>query len=261
MRYYLRIYKAFVIQNFRVLLLSKQNVTLGIITFFSMQIFNLLTIDIIFKNVTNIGGYDRTQILFIYGIFLLPRGLDHMISDYLWLFAGGGVKRGVYDKYMTKPLPTLFQVIIEKFDFNALAELILAFLLMIRYGGRYFTDFGNFMVFIALIINGVFIYLAIKIVCAAVAFYTKSSFYLLHSVYQTSNFSKYPVSIYPKSIVYIMYFILPFGLTTYLPYLAITGNLQFNFMSILSFFSGIFFLTLATVFWSVAEKNYESTGS
>ena len=261
MGYYLRIYKAFVIQNFRILVLSKQNVILGIITFLSMQIFNLLTIDIIFKNVSDIGGYNKTQILFIYGIFLLPRGLDHMISDYLWLFAGGGVKRGVYDKYMTKPLPPLFQVIIEKFDFNALAELILAFLLISRYGANYFNNFGNFMIFSVLIINGVFIYLAIKIVCAAVAFYTKSSFYLLQSVYQTSNFSKYPVSIYPKSIVYIMYFILPFGLTTYLPYLAITGDFKMNFMSILSFFSGIFFLTIATLFWNVAEKNYESTGS
>ena len=86
MGYYLRIYKAFVIQNFRILVLSKQNVILGIITFLSMQIFNLLTIDIIFKNVSDIGGYNKTQILFIYGIFLLPRGLDHMISDYLMAF-------------------------------------------------------------------------------------------------------------------------------------------------------------------------------
>lgn len=261
MKYYLKIYKTFVIQNFKILVLSKQNVVLGIITFLSLQIFNLITIDIIFKNVGDIGGYSKNQILFIYGIFLLPRGIDHMISDYLWLFAGGGVKRGIYDKYMTKPLPTLFQVIIEKFDFNALAELILAVFLMAKYGAKYFSDFKNLLLFLFFIINGVLIYLAIKIVCAAVAFYTKSSFYLLVSVYQTSNFSKYPVSIYPKSIVYIMYFILPFGLTTYFPFLAITGNLNINFMNILAFFSGVFFLSIATVFWNIAEKNYESTGS
>ncbi len=261
MRYYLKIYKAFVMQNFRILVLSKQNVTLGIITFLSMQIFNLLTIDIIFRNVVDIGGYDKQEILFIYGIFLLPRGLDHMISDYLWWFAGGGVKRGIYDKYMTKPLPTLFQVIIEKFDFNALAELILAVLLMGKYGAKYFTDYKNLLLFLLLVINGVMIYLAIKIICAAIAFYTKSSFYLLNSVYQTSNFSKYPVSIYPKSIVYIMYFLLPFGLTTYLPFLAITGKYTLDLLGFLSFLSGALFLSIAVFFWTMAEKNYESTGS
>ena len=145
-------------------------------------------------------------------------------------------------------------MIIEKFDFNALAELILAFLLISRYGANYFDNFGNFMIFSVLIINGVFIYLAIKIVCAAVAFYTKSSFYLLQSVYQTSNFSKYPVSIYPKSIVYIMYFILPFGLTTYLALFSYNWGFKMNFMSILSFFSGIFFLTNCYTFLECGRK-------
>lgn len=261
MKYYFNIYKAFVKQNFKIMTLSKHNITLGIITFFSLQIFNLITIDIIFRNVSNINGYNRTIILFIYGIFLIPRGLDHMISDYLWIFAGAGVKRGIYDKYMTKPLPTLFQVIIEKFDFNALAELLLGTFLILKYGFSYFHNIRNFILFFILIINGILIYLSIKIMCAAIAFYTKSSFYFLNSIYHISNFSKYPISIYPKGIRYMLYTLLPFGLTTYLPFLAITNELKLNIFTILAFFSGIFFFYLATIVWRVAEKNYESTGS
>lgn len=261
MKYYFNIYMAFVKQNFKIMTLSKHNITLGIITFFSLQIFNLITIDIIFRNVSNINGYNRTIILFIYGIFLIPRGLDHMISDYLWIFAGAGVKRGIYDKYMTKPLPTLFQVIIEKFDFNALAELLLGTFLILKYGFSYFHNIRNFILFFILIINGILIYLSIKIMCAAIAFYTKSSFYFLNSIYHISNFSKYPISIYPKGIRYMLYTLLPFGLTTYLPFLAITNELKLNIFTILAFFSGIFFFYLATIVWRVAEKNYESTGS
>lgn len=261
MGHYLRIYKVFVIQNFKILILSKSNILLGIVTFLAMQIFNLLTIDIIFKNVSSIQGYSRDTILFIYGIFLIPRGFDHMISDYLWLFSGRGVRTGIYDKYLTKPLSTLFQIIIEKFDFNALAELILGFLLIFKYGKNYFGNTINVGIFTIYIINGVLIYLALKIICAAVAFYTKSSFSLLNSVYQISNFAKYPMSIYPKGITYVLYFILPFGLTTYLPFLAITGNMNANFWTFLALFSGGIVLYIANKFWNLAEKNYESTGS
>lgn len=261
MLHYLKIYKVFVAQNFRILILSRTNIILGIVTFLVMQIVNLLTIDIIFKNVSSIQGYSRDMILFIYGIFLIPRGFDHMISDYLWMFAGRGVRTGIYDKYLTKPIPTLFQVIIEKFDFNALAELILGIALIVKYGRDYFGNATNVAIFVAFIINGIMIYTALKIICAAVAFYTKSSFSLLNSVYQISNFAKYPMSIYPKGVMYILYFILPFGITTYLPFLAITGDFKANFWTIFALFSGVIFLFMANKFWNLAEKNYESTGS
>lgn len=261
MLHYLKIYKVFVAQNFRVLILSRTNIILGIVTFLILQIVNLLTIDIIFGNVASIQGYSREMILFIYGIFLIPRGFDHMISDYLWLFAGRGVRTGIYDKYLTKPLPTLFQIIIEKFDFNALAELILGVGLIAKYGRNYFSDIKNVAIFSVFIINGVLIYLALKIICAAVAFYTKSSFSLLNSVYQISNFAKYPMSIYPKGVMYFLYFILPFGITTYLPFMAITGDFKVSFWTIFALFSGGIFLFMANKFWNFAEKNYESTGS
>ncbi len=256
-----RVYKRFVITNFKILKQSRVNLLIGIFTFILVQLINITLIELIYAKVPHISGFSKTNILLLYGIFLIPRGIDHIMSDYLWWFSGNGIRRGLFDKTLVRPIEPLFHIIIERFDFNGFSELILGIILL-------FTniDITNItplstIIFIFTLVNGVFIYMSIKIVLTALAFWISNSFFILEMCYSFSEFSRYPIDIFNNTIQNLIVYILPFAFTAYIPYL-ILNNIKTNlFYLFFSLMGGYIMLYLAYRFWKLGERRYESTGS
>lgn len=48
-----------------------------------------------------------------YGLAQVPRGIDHVLMDNLWILGGIIIFLGSFDKYMLKPINPLFQLIFE----------------------------------------------------------------------------------------------------------------------------------------------------
>lgn len=261
MKRLLRIYKAFVIQNFKILKQSRVNLLIGIFTFILVQVINITLIELIYNKVPDIYGFTKKDLLLLYGIFLIPRGIDHIISDYLWVFAGSGVRRGQFDKALIRPIEPLFHIIIERFDFNGFSELILGIVIMFYNIQLDRLTFTSVFLFILTMLNGIFIYMSIKIVLTATSFWTKNSFFILEMCYSMSEFSRYPLEIFSKGLQGLILYILPFVFTSYIPYL-ILNNMEITLAKvIISLCSGYVMLFFAYKFWKLGERNYESTGS
>ena len=87
----------------------KGDFIVGITGFLMTQCSNLLFLWLIFANIPSLMGWSLNQIVFIYGFSLIPKAVDHLFFDNLWSIGYFIVRKGDFDKYLTRPVNTLFQ--------------------------------------------------------------------------------------------------------------------------------------------------------
>lgn len=261
MHRYLKIYFILVKQELKRITEYKGDFIVGIIGFGLTQIFNSVFLAIIFSNIPNLKGWEYNQVIFIYGFSLLPKGIDHLLSDNLWNLGHNIVRKGEFDKYMIRPINSLFYVISEKFQVDAFGEIFTGIALLVFTMKHLNYEFSIIKVFIFVLIIPftVLIYASIKIITAALAFWVQKSGNIIYVFYMLNDFSKYPVSIYGKPIKFLLTYIIPFSLTSYYPasYLLTGKNLHYIGWVI---FTSFFLFLIAIFVWKKGIRKYESSG-
>lgn len=263
---FLHYFKVYIIRfkySFKIFSNSLVNFFIGVTAFLLIQISGLFFISIIFKQTPEIAGFNLNQMIALYGFSQITRGLDHFYSDYLWFFASNGVISGTYDKYLTRPLNPLFQIIIETVQFDALGEIITGFALYI-YSLKALNISFSYTILVKtifFIVIACVIYTSIKIIGTTFAFFIKRSFTVLRAIYSVSDFAKYPITIYPKVMQMILTYILAYGFTAYYPikYILLEPMKIKDFVSIILLI--VILIVFTSIFWKEGEKRYESSGS
>lgn len=260
---FLRLYKVFFIQFVKKLVEYRLDFMTGCIAFFSGQIFNLLFIFLIFENIPNLAGWSINEIIFIYGFSQIPRGIDHFFTDELWRVAHFHVYRGNFDKYLTRPIDTLHHVLMEGFQPDALGELITGIVLLVISGIKLqlTISFSWIILMLIAIIGGTFIYTGIKIVFTSFAFKMKKSGNLLFIVYMTSDFARYPITIYNEFIKTLITYVIPFAFTAFYPASFLIRGNSLLFSIGMPVLMGAVWMLIGRLFWNHELKYYESAGS
>lgn len=242
----------------------KSNVIIGTVAFLIAQITALLTLFLLVSTVPSIDGYTIYDIGFLFGITNMAIGIDHLFSDKLWTVAYNEVKMGKLDHMFLRPLPVLFQVFAHEIQLEAFGEILTAIALMIFCGNNVsFTVSGmGVLLLIVGIICASIIITSFKIIVASLAFIFGRSGPLLQVVYNVSTYSRYPLTIFPKVIRFILTFIIPLGVCLFLPYDSLFSN-SYNPFILLGVMIGAtsVFLLLAILIWNYFCSKYESTGS
>lgn len=263
MKRFLKLYMTFIAQHFKMLMEYRVDFLTGAFSFLINQAMNIFFISIIFMNIPLLDGWNYQEIIFIYGFSLLPKGLDHLITDNLWKVAYFIVRKGDFDKYLTRPINPLVHVIIETFQFDALGELIIGIILVVSSSIKLGVTVTpvTAVLFLVAIIGGTFIFTGIKILCAAFALWIKRSGSILQMLYMSSDFAKYPVTIYNDVIKNIITYIIPFAFTAYYPasFFLGKGNVAFNIGGIIIVAAII--MTIGVSVWNKGISAYESAGS
>ena len=241
----------------------KGDFIIGIIGFLLVQASNLLFLRIIFSNIPNLMGWDYNQVIFIYGFSLIPKGLDHLFFDNLWAIGHFTVRKGDFDKYLTRPINTLFHVMVEKLQIDALGEFLMGIVLVCVVLPKLDIEWSVVRVLLTLvaIFFAVFIYTGIKTATAAIAFWTKRSGNITYMFYMVNDFAKYPVSIYNRLVRTIVTYVIPFAFTAFYPaYYFLTGeNPLFNIgMTVII---SVVLMALGIFIWNKGIAAYESAGS
>ena len=202
MKRYLILYNKFLQQYIKSLIEYRADFILGLIGFTLVQGTSVIFIKLIFNTIPNLSGWSFYEILFIYGFAQIPRGIDHIFTDNLWMLSGNIIVNGNFDRYLIRPFNPLFGIIAEKFQPDGFGELIIGIILMVASSNNLnitFT-FGKILLLLFAIICASFIYTAIKLAVACIAFWIKFAQSYLFMTYQLSNFAKYPMGIYPGAI-------------------------------------------------------------
>lgn len=258
-----KIHRIFIAQELKRMMEYKGDFLIGILGFLMNQFFNIMFIWIIFSQIPNLMGWNVEEIIFIYGFSLLPKGLDHLFFDNLWSIAYFTVNKGDFDKYLTRPINTYFHVLVEKLQIDALGELIMGISLI-----TITLPMVNIQWSVAKVLLGIlavffatFIYVGLKTITGAIAFWVKRSGHVMNMFYMMNDFSKYPVSIYNAGIRCVITYIVPFAFTAYYPalYLLTGENPLYNIGG--SFVAAVLLMLVGIFVWNKGIKAYESAGS
>ena len=263
MKRYLRLYIKFLKQYIKSLIEYRADFILGLIGFILVQCAGVIFIKLIFNTIPNLSGWSFYEILFIYGFAQIPKGIDHVFTDNLWMLSGDIIVNGKFDKYLIRPLNPLFQIISEKFQPDGFGELIIGIILMVISSNKLNInfEFSKILLLIFAIICGSFIYTAIKIAVASIAFWIKFAQSYLFMTYQLSNFTKYPMGIYPNALKGVLTFIIPFAFTGYYPGAYFLGKGSFSEGIILTLLVAVIGMWIAYMIWLKGISRYESSGS
>lgn len=263
MRRHLKLYSKFLKQYIKTLIEYRADFILGLIGFVFVQAIGVIFIGLIFNTIPSLKGWSFYEILFIYGFAQIPRGIDHVFTDQLWIFSWKTIVEGEFDRYLVRPLNPLFQVIVEKFQPDGFGEIIIGTILLITAWSKIGLEvtFGRIVALIFVILCATVIYTAIKLAVTSIAFWVKFAQSYLFMVYQLSTFVKYPVTIYPGWIRGILTFIVPFAFTGYFPAAYILGKGTFVSGVIMTFVVAVISFFVAYRIWLWGMSRYESTGS
>ena len=260
---YLDIYKDFVKQYIKILMQSKANFFIGVICFVFSQLSGILFLTIVFGQIPDLNGWSFYEILFIYGFAQLPRGLDHLYADYIWIFSRDVIIKGEFDRYLLRPLNPLFQVLAEEFQLDALGEIITGIVIVAISVTNLNISISILTVvsFILVIIAGSIIYTSMKLLIASLAFWIKDSFPVLNIVYMFSDFTKYPNSIYSKGVQFLLSYIIPFAFTAFIPASFFLGKEDFVYGVLGTCIVAVVAFVIAYGAWIKGMKAYESSGN
>lgn len=216
---YFCLYRVLIKQFFKTLVQSKVDFLMGLFGFFFTQVLGIAFLYLIFDKIPSLNGWTLSQLIFIYGFAQIPRGIDHLFTDNIWLVAWRMVVNGDFDRYMLRPMNVFFQIICEKLQPDAVGELLIGTILIIMSlsKGIVIVDGMHIVMFIVSVIAGAVIYTSIKLLFASLSFWIKRSGPFLQVAYEMADFAKYPVEIYSKPIQFILTFVIPFAFVAYFP--------------------------------------------
>lgn len=258
-----RMHRIFVAQELKRMMEYKGDFIVGVVGFLMVQCSNLLFLWIIFNNIPNLMGWSLNEVVFIYGFSLIPKGFDHLLFDNLWNVGFFIVRKGDFDKYLTRPINTLFHVMVEKLQIDALGELIMGIALVSVALPQLDIHWSVLKVVLGLLVVpfSTMIFTGIKTATAAIAFWVKRSGNVIYMVYMVGDFVKYPVTIYNSVVRNVITYIIPFAFTSYYPALYIlTGeNPLFNIG--LTALISVLLMAIGIFVWHKGIRAYESAGS
>ena len=218
-KWYLKLYSMFLSQYIKAVMHSRADFFIGFLAFFLIQFGGIAFIALIFRQIPDLLGWSFYDLLFIYGFANIPRGIDHMFTDHLWLLAGNVIVNGEFDRYLLRPMHPLFQIIAQRFQPDGIGEVIIGVLLVVYASVKGGFEFSvlKLVAFVVMILFSTLIYTSIKLLLASLAFWLKRSQSILFMFYSMSDFAKYPLEIYHKFIRTFITYIIPFALTAYVP--------------------------------------------
>lgn len=216
---YLRLYRVLAAQFLKTIMQSRVDFLIGLLGFFFSQIMGIAFLYLVFQQIPDLQGWTLDQLIFIYGFAQIPRGIDHLFTDNIWLVSYRLVINGDFDRYMLRPMNIFFQVIAEKLQPDALGELLVGTILVVRSLSRgiVIVDGLHFALFFVSVFAGALIYTSIKLFFAALAFWVKISGPFLQIAYDLANFAKYPTEIYSRGVRFLITWVVPFAFVAYLP--------------------------------------------
>lgn len=259
---YLTIYRHFVAQSIKQNLEYRADLLLGIVSFVAVQAVGLLTIGLVYNYIPDLAGWTFNELLLIYGIFQIPRGIDHLLTDNLWILSNM-VRKGTFDQILTKPLNPLFHVVAQRFQLEAFGELLLgvALLLYVMPILNLELQLLQVVVLAIFIVVGTLIYTSIKLMATTLSFWLKNSFPIMVTIYDMSLFTQRPLAIYPAALRFLLSYVIPFAFTAYFPamYLLFEVDVALLLWQAVAVTLGL--IVISYRFWLWGISYYESAGS
>jgi len=230
------------------------------ISFFSNVIFMILNNAtfiiqwvILYSIKDNVGGYSFKEVMLLWGLAAGVYGFSHFFFKKAFELSDI-INEGALDTYLIQPKNVLLSVITSDVKVSAIGDIIYSYIMLIVFG----FSVKNFILFTIFCILGGLILVSISIILSSLSFWFQKTDVLAESINSIMvNFATYPEGIFKGIIKFMMYTVIPVGLTVYLPLRIITN---FNLvLFIILIFSTSLFIFIANLVFNKGLKKYSSS--
>lgn len=260
--FYLSLFFQYASQYLKTRLTYRVDTAIEILSDLLNQAVNLIFILIVFRHTAALGGWDRDEIIFIYGFFLVPYALFSSFFN-IWDFNERYIVKGEMDRVLTRPVHSLFQIIMERMELESLFGVITGLVIMGYAAVNQGLTFAwyDVLIFIVMVIGGAFIYAGIFISIATIGFWSDSRTDIMPMMYNISNYGRYPVNIYNKVIQFVLTWILPFAFVGVYPASYFLNREEWVGYAYFTPVMGILFFGIAIFLWNTGVKKYRGAGN
>src|SRR3954447_1529971 len=226
------------------------------------QAVNLIFILVVFGHTSTLSGWNREEIIFIYGFFLVPFALFSAFFN-IWDFNERYIVKGELDRILTRPIHSLFQIILERLELESLLGAITGLVIMFYAGSRLHLDIDWYdpILFIIFVMGGALVYGGIFILLACISFWADARTSLMPMMYNISSYGRYPVNIYNQLIRFVLTWILPFAFVGVYPASFFLEKQEWYWYSFLTPIIGVIFFILSVMLWNQGVKKYRGAGN
>lgn len=259
---YIKLYFLCMKMNLKTMGQYKTDFFIGALSTLLMQISSLIFLWAIFENINTFAGWTFYEVVFVYGIFTVCRGLNHMFFDNLWIIGKEFIRRGTFDILLIRPAGTLFQIIAQKFQVDGIGTFVLGVVVSIlgySHLGISVGIGGGLLIFLFTLL-GTGIIAVINLIFSVSSFWTVRSNNIIWMVFSLADFAQYPLTIYHPVIRFILTYIIPYGFVSYYPisFILKKGSVKVVISEIIVL---SVLCLIAKVLWSIGKKKYESAGN
>ncbi|GHI00142.1 ABC transporter permease [Neobacillus kokaensis] len=226
------------------------------------QAINLIFILVVFGHTDLLGGWSRDEIIFIYGFFLVPYAVFSAFFN-IWDFNERYIVKGELDRILTRPIHSLFQIILERIELESLLGAVTGIAVMVYAGSRLGITLTWYdpLLFIVFVIGGALVYGGIFVVLACISFWADAKTSIMPMMYNISNYGRYPVNIYNKLIRFVLTWILPFAFVGVYPASFFLEKEEWYLYAYLTPAIGVVFFSLSVFLWNQGIKKYRGAGN
>ncbi|PGL70439.1 ABC-2 family transporter protein [Bacillus sp. AFS055030] len=260
--FYLNIFLQYSGQYLKTKLQYRANFFLSFLSDLMAQAVNLIFILLVFNHTSLIEGWNKDEIVFIYGFFLVPFALFASFFN-IWDFNDRYIVKGEFDRILTRPIHSLFQVVLEKMELESLLGAITGLIIMIFAGfklGLSITWYDPFL-FLLMGFGGMFVYAGIFIALASIGFWSDARTSIMPLMYNIGNYGRYPINIYHPIIRFVLTWILPFAFVGVYPAAYFLRRSEWYVYSFLTPVMGLVVFIISVLIWNQGVKKYKGAGN
>lgn len=260
--FYFSIFFQYIGQYMKTRLQYRADLFVEILSDLLFQAVNLVFILVVFGHTQLLHGWSRDEIIFIYGFFLVPFAIFSTFFN-IWDFNERYIVKGEMDRILTRPIHSLFQVILERIELESLFGAVTGLAVMIYAGSLLGLPFHWYdpFIFLLFVIGGALVYGGIFISLATIGFWSDARTSIMPTMYNIGNYGRYPVDIYNNVIRYILTWILPFAFVGVYPAAYFLKREEWYWYSFLTPVVGLAFFILSIVLWNTGVKRYRGAGN
>lgn len=215
----------------------------------------------------SMNGWDFREMFFLYALWMCGHELHNTI---FWAVVSVPeyVREGRFDRFLIRPLDTLFQVLTVPQQVFPDALVLAVVTLAVATAAAHVAVDLVFVVFVPLIVfGGALIDLGISLAVATLSFWfvrVDTIRWVVMSLEQ--DFTRYPISIYTRGVRIVLAFVLPFAFMNYFPatYFLHKSDVGLHLsptVGLLTPAIGLAWVAAAYAFWLVGLRHYQGTGS
>ncbi|MBI4095875.1 MAG: ABC-2 family transporter protein [DPANN group archaeon] len=216
---------------------------------------------VIYSNSKGLPGWSFEQLLLMQGISVLAFGISSTIFGRFAEHTVQDVRNGTFDMKMIRPTHPLLYQLATSCRLDGLASAFSGVAILLYAAGKLGLAFSvqNMAAFLIILFLSQIFLLSLEIMIASLAFLVVRSFILLDFFYSLTSMGDYPLNIYGGFGLMVFTFIVPIGLASFYPAMAILGQLSLTKIAELTVVAFAFF-GFSLMLWNLGIKQYKSAG-